>query len=124
MVARKFDKKKSGYELRLIQIMDEETDAPKNQSSDNIGASKHILSDINTPPLEREGLSASDDDIDQGKTRGCTTLPSCFTMDDRSGQIDGLAGTLSKMHNECKYCYFDYLIKRVFLFWEHYMSSK
>jgi alpha-D-ribose 1-methylphosphonate 5-triphosphate synthase subunit PhnI len=94
--------------------MDEETDPPINQSSDNIGASERIMSDINTPPLEKEGLSASDDDTDQEKTKDCTTLPSCFTMEERSAQIQSLAGTSSKVHNECKYFCFYYLITSVF----------
>ena len=80
--------------------MNEEEGAPINQSSDNIGASEQIMSDINTVPLEREGLSASNDDSDLEKTKGCTTLPSCFTMDDRSNQIEFPGGTSSKVHNE------------------------
>ena len=104
--------------------MDEEKGAPINQSSDNIGASEQIMSDIHTAPLEREGLSASNDDTDLEKIKGCSTLPSCFTMGDRSSQIESLAGTSSKVHNECKYFYFYYLNKRVFLFWEHFINSK
>ena len=70
------------------------------------------MSNINTAPLEREGLSASNDDSDLEKTKGCITLPSCFTMDDRSSQVESLAGTSSKVHKECNYFYFYYLKKK------------
>ena len=73
--------------------MDEEEGAPINQSSDNIGASEQIMSVINTAPLEQEGLSASNDDTDLENTKGCSTLPSCFTMDDCSSQIEFPGGT-------------------------------
>ena len=103
--------------------MDEEEDAPINQSSDNIGASEEIMSDINTAPLEREGLSASNDDTDLEKTKGCTTLPSCFTIDDRSREIESLGGTSSKLQNKCAYFHLLHLDKPVLLFWEHFMDS-
>jgi hypothetical protein len=104
-------------------MTDKETDASINQSSDNIGSNEQIISDINTLRLEREGLSGSNEDTDQEKTEGCTTLHSCFTMDARSGQSEPLVGTSSNAHNECKFFYFYYLNKSV-LFSEHVISSK
>ena len=92
--------------------MEKTTDSPKNQSSENVAASDQIESEIATPPDEREAASGSND-AHQGKTKECTTLPSCFTMDDRSGQTQSLAGTSSKVHNECKYSYLFHLKKRV-----------
>jgi hypothetical protein len=93
-----------------------------NESSQDGSASDQIISDIDAPPCEQEALPGSND-AHQGKTKECTTLPSCFTIDDRSGQIDSLADTCSKEHNECKYSYFFYVKKRVLLFCEHFISS-
>ena len=95
--------------------MDEKTDVSTNESSQYGSASDQIICDIDAPPCEREALSGSND-ADQGKTKECTTLPSCFTIDDRSSQIDSLAGTSSKEHDECKYSYFFYLKNESFCF--------
>ena len=83
-------------------------DGCTNESSQYGSARDQIIFDIGAIPCEREPLSGSND-ADQEKTKECITSLSCFTMDDRSSQIDPLAGTSSKVHNECKYSYFFYL---------------
>ena len=93
-----------------------------NEPSQDGSASDQIISDIGAIPCEREALSGSND-ADQEKTKECITSPSCFTIDDRSSQIDPLAGTSNKVHNECKYSYFFHLKIRVLSFWEHSLSN-
>ena len=83
-------------------------DGCTNEFSQDGSANDQIISDIGTVPYEREALSGSND-ADQEKTKECITTLSCFTTDDCSTQIDPLAGTSSKVHNECKYSYFFYL---------------
>ena len=97
-------------------------DGSTNEASQDGSASEQIIPDIGAIPCEREALFGSND-ADQGKTKECITSLSCFTIDDRSSQIDPLAGTSSKVHNQCKYSYFFYLKKRVLSFWEHSLSS-
>ena len=83
-------------------------DGGTNESPQDGSVSDQIISDIGAVPCEREALSGSND-ADQEKSKECITSLSCFTMDDRSSQIDPLAGTSSKVHNECKYSDFFYL---------------
>ena len=92
--------------------MDEEIDGSTNEASQDGSASDQIISDVGAPSCEREASSGSND-AHQDKTKECITSLSCFTMDDRSSQIDPLVGTSSKVHNECKYSYFFHLKKRV-----------
>ena len=90
--------------------MEQKTDSPRSQSSENVAASDQIISGIAAPPVERETSSASND-ADQEKSTSCIRLSSCFTTDDRSDQNESLAGTSSKVHNECKYSFFSHLKK-------------
>ena len=85
-------------------------DGGTDEFSQDGSASDQIISDIGAVPCEREALSGSND-ADQEKTKECITSLSCFTMDDRSSQIDPLADPSSNVHNECKYAYFFYLQK-------------
>ena len=83
-------------------------DGGTNESSQDGSATDQVISEIGAVPCEREALSGCND-ADQEKTKECITSLSCFTMDDRSSQTDPLAGTSSKVHNECKFSYLFYL---------------